>query len=267
MSGFTLSSAVLIAACGNGTDGEEGADPAEVGSVGAMENYQAGDTFVATEPLELEILYRDLPAYPLDKEWMFFEVLEEEHNVSFETISVPLSDWEERLSVTMAAGDLPDYSTDIWAGHETEYVRSGTVLPISDYVEYMPHFQQRLDEWDGVQEQIDNLRFQDGKYYVLPGINENVQFDFSLAYNKTVFDEYGLEEPQSWDELRSALEVLKEETGSTAPMTLWWQGTQHSTLVELPLTQLVDGGLWMVQCTMKRKMNLCTHLWNKAIKI
>ena len=198
MSGFTLSSAVLIAACGNGTDGEEGADPAEVGSVGAMENYQAGDTFVATEPLELEILYRDLPAYPLDKEWMFFEV---------------------------------------------------------------------LDEWDGVQEQIDNLRFQDGKYYVLPGINENVQFDFSLAYNKTVLDEYGLEEPQSWDELRSALEVLKEETGSTAPMTLWWQGTQHSTLVELPLTQLVDGGLWMVQCTMKRKMNLCTHLWNKAIKI
>lgn len=54
-------------------------------------------------------------------------------------------------------------------------------------------------------------------------MHENVHFDFSLKFNKTVFDEHGIEEPTSWDELRSALEILRDETG-TAPMTLWWQG-------------------------------------------
>ena len=232
LTSLTLSGAVLLAACGedaesttpsNTGDDDDATEEVAIGSVGAMEDFKVGDTFVATETLELEILYRDLPAYPLDKEWLFFQELEEKNNVTFETVSVPLSDWEERLSVTMGAGDLPDYSTDIWAGHETPYVASGTLLPISDYVEYMPHYQSRLENWEGVNEQIENLRHQDGKYYVLPGINENILYEFGLQYNKQIFDEYGVEEPQSWDELKEALTVIRDETGK-APMTLWWQG-------------------------------------------
>src|SRR5690554_3153142 len=46
---------------------------------------------------------------------------------------------------------------------------------------------------------------------------------FTLKYNRTVFDQYELEMPETWDELRSALEVLRDETGEM-PMTLWWQG-------------------------------------------
>ncbi|MDZ7835662.1 MAG: extracellular solute-binding protein [Alkalibacterium sp.] len=229
LTSVTLSGALLLAACGQDAESTETEDGSgetaetEIGSVGAMEDFKVGDTFVATEPLELGILYRDLPAYPLDKDWLFFQELEETNNVTFDITSVPLSDWEQRLSVTMGAGDLPDYSTDIWAGHETDYVSSGTLLPISDYVDYMPHYQSRLEEWDGVNDQIENLRHQDGKYYVLPGINENIVYEFGLQYNQQVFDEYGVEEPQSWDELKDALTVLKDETGK-APMTLWWQG-------------------------------------------
>ena len=234
LTSLTLSGALLLAACGNdggsdvedeaAGDGGESTEEVSLGSKGAMEDFKVGDTFVATEPLNLEILYRDMPAYPLDKEWMFFDVLEEEHNVTFDIVSIPLSDWEERLSITMAAGDMPDYSTDIWAGHEIPYVPSGQLLPISDYVEYMPHLSSRIEEWEGVEEQMNNLRQQDGKYYVLPGLNENIVFEFGLQYNTTVFEEHGIAEPNSWDELRAALETLKEETGSKAPMTLWWQG-------------------------------------------
>ncbi|MDZ7835673.1 MAG: extracellular solute-binding protein [Alkalibacterium sp.] len=136
--------------------------------------------------------------------------------------SVPLSDFEERRSVTISAGDMPDMVTDSWPGVESPFVPSGAILPISDYVHLMPHFQDRVEKW-GLQQELDNLRFLDGKYYVLPGMHENVHFDFGLKYNKTVFDEYGIEEPTTWDELRSALEVLRDETNET-PMTLWWQG-------------------------------------------
>lgn len=65
----------------------------------------------------------------------------------------------------------------------------------------MPHYQDRVEKW-GLEEELDTLRYLDGKYYVLPGIHENVHYDFSMKYNKTVFDEHGIEEPESWDELR-----------------------------------------------------------------
>lgn len=222
---LTICGGLLLAACGNGDGADDSGEEItedDIGTVGSMDDFEFGDTFVATEPLELGILYRDLPAYPLENDWLFFEHLENEHNVSYEIMSVPLSDFEERRSVTIAAGDMPDYVTDTWPGDEGDFTSSGVVLPISDYVHLMPHFQQRIEDWD-LDQQIDNLRQLDGKYYVLPGINEDVHFDFSLKYNRTVFDEYGLEEPETWDELTSALEVLRDETGQE-PMTLWWQG-------------------------------------------
>lgn len=229
MIGLSMTSALLLAACGgSGSEGDGDGSPDEeitaesIGNKGAMDDFKVGDTFVATEPLDISILYRDLSAYPYDPDWKFFEVLSEEHNVNYEAVVVPLSDFEERRSVTIAAGDMPDYATDSWPGVESEFVASGVIFPISDYVHLMPHFQKRVEDWD-LQEELDNLRYLDGKYYVLPGLHENVHFDFSLKYNKTIFDEHGIEEPTSWDELRSALEVLKEEEG-TAPMTLWWQG-------------------------------------------
>lgn len=227
MLGLSITSVLLLAACGGGDTGEtdsSGDDTTEeIGTVGAMEDFKVGDTFVATEPLELEIIYRDYPDYPYDPDWMLFDVLEEKHNVSYTVNPVPLSDWNERLSVTLAAGDLPDYSTDAHVGDETDFIAGGILLPISKYVEHMPHFQARVAEWEGVEEQLDNIRYSDGEYYLLPGLRESPEMPFTLTYNKTIFEEHGLDVPQSWDELRTVLEVLRDETGKT-PMTLWWQG-------------------------------------------
>jgi putative aldouronate transport system substrate-binding protein len=217
----SCSSVLLLAACGD-SSADEPVTMEDIGTTGAMEDFNVGDTFIAEEPLEISILYRDLPGYPYDEDWMFFEVLEEKHNVTFEALQIPLSDFEERRSVTIAAGDMPDYATDTWPGNEDQFVSSGAILPISDYVHLMPHYQKRLEEWD-IEEELNTIRHSDGKYYMLPGINENVHFDFSLKINQTIFDEYGLEKPNTWEELREVLTVLRDETGQT-PMTAWWQG-------------------------------------------
>lgn len=225
MFGVSISSMFLLSACGSDNEAIKADEEveADLGTVGSMENFDIGDTFVATEPLELDILYRDYPDYPYDPNWLLFEVLEENHNVNFNVTAVPLSDWNERLSVTMAAGDFPDYSTDIHVGDETDYIAGGQLLPISKYVDYMPHLQNRINEWEGIEEQLDNIRYSDGEFYMLPGLRETPEMPFTLKYNETIFDEYGIEEPQTWEELRAALELLKDETGKT-PMTLWWQG-------------------------------------------
>lgn len=196
----------------------------EYGMEHAMENYQAGDTFVATgdEPLTIEILYRDHPNYPIDLEWDFFKILEEKHNVVFEIVSAPLSDYNERRSVLISAGEAPGVISNTWGGEDGQFWASGAILPISQFTEYLPNYTKRIEEWDFAAE-LDNNRQLDGNYYRLSGLSEFVRHDYTLAINKTIFDEYGIEEPNTWDELKEALATLKEETGNI-PFSDQWQG-------------------------------------------
>lgn len=238
LAGLTLTTATLLIACGgdsngsdsdsgSGSDGNGGDDTEqvsedEIGSEHAMEDFKAGDTFYSEEPLEFSFLYRDHPNYPIDEDWTFYEKLEERTNVTFNNTVVPMSDFAERRSVLIAAGDSPDIISNVYGGEESQFVGSGALLPISDYVHLMPHLTQRIEEWD-LQDELDQNRQADGKYYFLPGIEENVRHDYTLMINRTVFDEYGIEDPNTWDELRDALQILKDETGNV-PFNDQWQG-------------------------------------------
>lgn len=200
------------------------AQETEYGMNHAMENYQAGDTFVATgdTPLVIDVLYRDHPNYPLNEDWDFFRVLRENHNVEFNIISAPLSDFNERRSVMVSAGDAPDVLLNTWGGEDSQFWASGAILPISEYTDLMPNYTKRVEEWDFAAE-LDNNRQLDGNYYRISGLSEEVRHDYTLMINKTIFDEYGIETPNTWDELREALVVLKDETGEV-PFSDQWQG-------------------------------------------
>ena len=211
--------AITLAACstsgGNGAGGSgggDGVDPADLedNMVGAMEDYDVGTTFEATEPIELPLLYRDHPNYPLQEDWMFFQELEENQNVTFDITSVPLSDWTQRRSVLVGAGDAPDIMPITYAGDETQFVASGTILPISDYVEYMPNFQQKVEEW-GLQEEIDQNRQADGKYYMIPGLHEHPKPQYSIVIRQDLFEEAGIsEDPETWDEFAEQLQTVMD---------------------------------------------------------
>lgn len=239
LAGLTLTTATLLIACGgdngadNGTDnggdangtseeGESDITEDDIGTEHAMENFSAGDTFYSEEPISFSFLYRDHPNYPLDEDWTFYQMLEERTNVTFDNVNAPLSDFPERRSVLIAAGDAPDIISNSYPGDESQFVGSGALLPLSDYVHLMPHLSQRIEEWD-LAEELDQNRQADGKYYILPGIEENVRHDYTLMINRTVFDEYGIEDPNSWDELRDALEILRDETGNV-PFNDQWEG-------------------------------------------
>lgn len=226
LTSLTLSGAAVLFACGNGgADGEQvDLDEVELGEEHAVEGFSVGDTFVATgeEPLNIDILYRDHPNYPLDEGWDFFRILEEDHNVTFEINNTPESDFAERRSVLIAGGDANTILTNTWGGDEAEFWASGAILPISQYTELMPYYSQRIEEWE-MDDELDNMRQLDGNYYRLPGIQEIVRHEYSLVINQTVFDEHGLETPETWDDVRSALEVLHAEEGTT-PFADRWTG-------------------------------------------
>ncbi|WNB86063.1 extracellular solute-binding protein [Cellulomonas sp. ATA003] len=207
--------ALTLAACGGSDEGEGEGDGTvdaaalEDNMVGAMEDYSAGDTFVATEPVEFGLLYRDHPNYPLQDDWPMLQKLEENQNVTFDITTAPLSDWEQRRSLLIGAGDAPCIIPVTYAGQENQFVSSGAILPVSDYVEYMPNFQAKVEEWE-LEPELDTLRQADGKYYLLPGILEQLRYDYTLGIRTDVFEAAGAETaPETWDDLRESFEAVK----------------------------------------------------------
>src|SRR5699024_8826492 len=105
----------------------------------------------------------------------------------------------------------------IYTGDETSFVSSGAILPISDYVEHMPNFQKYVEEWD-LTDMIDTLKQADGKYYMLPGLQEVSVPVFTLIIRKDVFDDVGAGVPETWDEMREALVKIKERYPDSKPL-------------------------------------------------
>lgn len=217
-----ISAAVLtvtLAACSGG-EGDEDAGGAtdesvpeselEDHMVGAMEDYDVGTSFEATEPVEFSILYRDHPNYPVQDDWSFFEHVEQDRNVTFDRVNVPLSDWEQRRSLLVGAGDAPEIIPVTYPGDETQFVAGGAILPVSDYLDYLPNFAAKVEEW-GLQDDIDNLRQEDGKFYLLPGLHEQAKPQYSIAIRSDLFEEAGItEDPQTWDEFAEQLRTVQE---------------------------------------------------------
>ncbi len=225
----------LTAACssGDGSAGDPSADAGDISEaqrVGAMDDFTAGTSFVATEPVTFSVMYRDHPNYPLDKSWLFFSQLEENRNVSFDLTSAPLSDWDAKKSLVISSGDAPDLIPVTYPGQETQFVSGGALLPISDYVQYMPNFQQKIEDWD-LQPYLDNLEQADGKYYMLPGLYQSPQPQYSIAIRQDVWEASGItEDPQTWDDLKADLETLKEKNPGVWPMSDRWSTTNNSPL-------------------------------------
>src|SRR5699024_11854193 len=83
-----------------------------------------------------------------------------------------------------------------YPGEETPFVASGTILPISDYVDLMPHFQEKVEKWE-IEPFLEELRQKDDKYYLLPGVHENVWPDYTLAIRTDIVEELDLDMPRT----------------------------------------------------------------------
>ncbi|WP_205857068.1 extracellular solute-binding protein [Phytoactinopolyspora endophytica] len=223
---MVTTSALVLAACGGGDDGGGGSDEGEGvdlegKDVGAMDDYDIGVQFTATEPLNFSTLYNEHPNYPLKDDWLFFEELEERTNVTLDLTVVPLSDYDDKRSLLIGSGDAPTIMPKTYPGSEEPFVSSRAILPISDYVDLMPNFQAKVEQW-GLEDNLDTLRQQDGKFYVLPGLHEAPWQDYTIAMRLDVLDDLGLEAPTTWDEFRDVLEAIKEEYPDDYPFSGRW---------------------------------------------
>ncbi|MDG4798098.1 extracellular solute-binding protein [Micromonospora sp. WMMD1082] len=186
--------------------------------VGAMDNYSVGTQFKASEPLSFSLLYSNHPNYPLKNDWLFWSELTSRTNVTLEPVAVPLSDYEQKRSLLIGAGDAPFLIPKTYPSQEEPYVSSGAILPVSDYIDLMPNFKDKIEKWNLAPE-LDTRRQEDGKFYLLPGVHEKPWHDYSLAVRTDILEELNLEIPKTWDELYTVLKAMKAKYPNVYPFS------------------------------------------------
>lgn len=217
-----LAATLGLAACSGGGGGTS-ADGGEGAELECSSEAVADQPWKAAEPREFSLLWTDWPDYPITESWDFFDEIEERTNVKLNLTNIPFSDAVEKRSLLISAGDAPQIIPLIYTGDERQFAASGAVVPMSDYVEYMPNFQKYVEEWD-LADMIENLRQADGKYYMTPGLQEVSVPVFTLIIRKDVFDEVGAPAPETWEDLRTGLEMIKEAYPDSKPLADGFEG-------------------------------------------
>lgn len=92
-------------------------------------------------------------------------------NVSWENVSESVYSEQKNL-IFGNESDRPDaiYHAGMSAGEIIKYAKRKVLVPISDYLEYMPNFSKILEERPDIKKQL--ISVEDGKIYSLPRIEE-----------------------------------------------------------------------------------------------
>ncbi|MEU9226800.1 extracellular solute-binding protein [Streptomyces massasporeus] len=209
-----------ITGCGGGDDGGDGKDLSKKQD-GAMKNYRAGQRFKASRPLSFSVLHNNNPVYPMKNGWLFWKEVTKRTGITIKPLDVPLADYEKKRSVLIGSGDAPFIIPKTYHPGEVAFVSSGAILPVSEYVDLMPNFRDKVRKWK-LEPELDSIRQSDGKYYLLPGLHEKPKSGYSLSFRTDILDRHGLTLPTTWDEVYDVLRALKTEYPDKYPWTDRW---------------------------------------------
>lgn len=224
--------ASVLAGCGSSSSGadqaktdaaEESTDAAEEEEAVPDENgvYQAdgytyGSKFYSEEPVTYTMFFNDNDAYPIQDSWSeeggVFWAIEQATNVHLDITIVNNADYAQKVSLAINSGEAPMIIPKIYS--ETSYVNGGGVVPVSDYVKYMPNYTNFYNEYN-MEDDVNTLRQEDGKYYRLPGLKETALQDYTLLLRDDIFKAAGydvasLEKDWTWDEFADVLIGVKK---------------------------------------------------------
>jgi putative aldouronate transport system substrate-binding protein len=184
----------------------------------SMADYKVGTQFKATEPLDVSLLYLDQSHYPIKDDWLLWKEITQRTNITIKPTVVPYSDYEQKRGLLISSGDAPTIISKTYPGQEEQFVASGAILPVSDYLDLMPHFKDKVERWK-LQPELNTLRQEDGKFYLLPGMHEKVVPEYSLAFRTDELKRLNLSTPKTWDEVYTVLKAIKAANPDSYPLS------------------------------------------------
>lgn len=179
-------------------------------------DYGVGVTFKSDEPVSYSFSFSDHENYPIKNDWRLFTSIEEATNVNIidEMTIVARVDFDDKMSVLINSGDASYVVPKTY--EESKYIAGGQILPISDWVQYMPNYLDRVEKW-GLEGDMMTMYQSDGKYYRLPGLKEVAMGGYSYAIRKDVFEAAGVDVASeinwTYEDLYEALLKVKAYTG------------------------------------------------------
>ncbi|GIN69704.1 sugar ABC transporter substrate-binding protein [Bacillus sp. J14TS2] len=209
-----LSATLLLSACSSssGSDGKK--EPAR--KVKDVEVQKEGFPIV-DENITLRMM---APGTGL-AEWKDMPTLQEyaeKTNIEFKYNTPPLSDFQTKLNLAFASGDIADVvyaagTNNLTPGMEVDYGEQGVLIPLEDLIdEYAPNIKQLLEDRPDVKKSITTL---DGHIYSLPTVNELTTASWYIGpnwYNGQWLDALDVKElPKTTDEFYELLKRFKEE--------------------------------------------------------
>jgi len=175
-----------------------------------------------SEPVVFSILFNQTEANPFQENWLILEEYKTRQNVSLDVRLGNNADFDNEIIRTLESGNIPDIILKVWPNTIDSYAANGILLAFSDYEDLMPNFMAYIEEHD-LHNELDKLRLNNGKYYILPGYKRTIQVQ-QWIYRRDIFEKNNLDIPTTYDELFDSLVLLKEIYPNTTPITASWGG-------------------------------------------
>lgn len=178
-------------------------------------------TVVAEDaPIEVSIWYSDNPTLPFMDSWLALNTTAEIAGLDVTVEAIPSTDFATRVSPALNTGmNLPDvilYQNT--QGENASLALNGRIVPISDYSEWTPHFNAMVEKL-GLQEEVDQLKLQDGKRYFMPQLFDKPFYDGGLIMRQDYLEQKGFDAPKTFDDLYEILKAYKEDYPDSYPLT------------------------------------------------
>lgn len=175
---------------------------------------------MAEEPLAISLYYSDNATLPFRQDWPVIVALEKQYNVKLNFEPIPMGDYGTKASLGLSTGEnTPDVMLYLSTGGAyASLALNGAIVPISDYAEWTPEFNARVEEM-GLQDEVDMLKLSDGKRYYMPSLYDKAFYDGGLILREDYLEKKGFEPPKTFDDLYTIMKAYKEDFPDSYPLT------------------------------------------------
>ncbi|MFS0726450.1 extracellular solute-binding protein [Paenibacillus sp. 1P07SE] len=165
-------------------------------------------------PAELSMMVQSHAAWPLQEDWLVYELLEDYANVELE-VSGYQGNWWEAIPLIIASGDMPDLMWMSGPDIIHENGGNGALVDLLEHMDKMPNLQAFIDDHP---EETNSLLSHDGKLYMHPAHGAFGDWDGLWLHREDIFKKHNIATPATYDELYDVLVQLKELYPDSYPL-------------------------------------------------
>jgi putative aldouronate transport system substrate-binding protein len=173
------------------------------------------------DPVKIRVYYSDNATLPYQEDWLVITEAEKRFNVDFEFEVIPIADYATKVSLALNTGtNVPDvilYQST--KGENASLALNGALVPISDYADFTPNFNARMEEF-GLTDTVNDLSLADGKRYYMPSLYDIPFYDGGLILREDYLTAKGLAAPKTFDDLYNILKAYKQDNPDSYPLTI-----------------------------------------------